>query len=394
MSCNPMLLTFVFAVKAILLFIYESVNDIFLYGSLPDDPSFLRNEVIRSEIHNLNGPCHSDLAYDLLKESVVAIGGPFAKLGSVRCHGRIPKIIWVTMRNISYGGFPKHLNQIFWNHKDWIPVAVDDHYQRRFMEVAYANTSILRVYNAINPQLGAARADLWRYAALYMMGGVYIDFDSSFRRHLQHAILENDSFVFATERNDFPMCYNRLLASTKEFSFLESAFVEDPERYFFFGNKDLVQWLMISEPKHSLLNETLHNIVSLARGIRYGLPVLLNKETHWDVKNGVVCMTGPAMLTVTLREMVTKLKHLGRARRDELSSSGPSQNESSLVTGDDGDDNANYDNDDEIAAALHVRYVGSDWSILDASFKALSAKPDPRHYEKVLKNKSVPLLVH
>ena len=29
-----------------------------------------------------------------------------------------------------------------------------------------------------NPALGAAKADLWRYAVLYAVGGVYIDVDA------------------------------------------------------------------------------------------------------------------------------------------------------------------------------------------------------------------------
>ncbi|RYY75949.1 hypothetical protein EON63_18875 [archaeon] len=37
------------------------------------------------------------------------------------------------------------------------------------------------VYDLINPLVGAARADVWRYAVLYTYGGVYLDDDSDMK---------------------------------------------------------------------------------------------------------------------------------------------------------------------------------------------------------------------
>lgn len=45
----------------------------------------------------------------------------------------------------------------------------------------YPNTSLLWAYNMINPRARIATADIWRYAALYALGGFYLDDDASFQ---------------------------------------------------------------------------------------------------------------------------------------------------------------------------------------------------------------------
>ena len=47
-----------------------------------------------------------------------------------------------------------------------------------FMQETFPNTSLLWAYHQIHPMCGAAKADIWRYAVLFVFGGVYIDDDS------------------------------------------------------------------------------------------------------------------------------------------------------------------------------------------------------------------------
>ena len=46
------------------------------------------------------------------------------------------------------------------------------------MQETFPNTSLLWAYHQIHPMCGAAKADIWRYAVLFVFGGVYIDDDS------------------------------------------------------------------------------------------------------------------------------------------------------------------------------------------------------------------------
>ena len=52
-------------------------------------------------------------------------------------------------------------------------------------------------YNAINPKLGAAKADVWRYAVMWCYGGFYMDYDSDFTVLLDDAILPTDTLLVA-----------------------------------------------------------------------------------------------------------------------------------------------------------------------------------------------------
>jgi mannosyltransferase OCH1-like enzyme len=52
-------------------------------------------------------------------------------------------------------------------------------------------------YNAINPKLGAAKADVWRYAVMWCYGGFYMDYDSDFSVLLDDAILPTDTLLVA-----------------------------------------------------------------------------------------------------------------------------------------------------------------------------------------------------
>lgn len=49
------------------------------------------------------------------------------------------------------------------------------------MNTTFANTGINWAYNVINPLIGAARADIWRYCVLYLHGGLYLDDDSDIK---------------------------------------------------------------------------------------------------------------------------------------------------------------------------------------------------------------------
>lgn len=64
-------------------------------------------------------------------------------------------------------------------------------------------------------QVGAARADLWRYAILYKRGGIYLDIDSDLRAPLDELIGPSDDMIVTREGNPGLFCQWVLIASAQ-----------------------------------------------------------------------------------------------------------------------------------------------------------------------------------
>ncbi|WP_443936976.1 glycosyltransferase family 32 protein [Pedobacter sp. MW01-1-1] len=86
------------------------------------------------------------------------------------------------------------------------------------------NNETYQLYKKIN--IGAAKADFFRYAVLYKQGGVYLDIDSAIKGKLSNFIHPEDVAVISKERN--------------------------PDMY--------VQWGLVYEPGHPFLEKTLELI--------------------------------------------------------------------------------------------------------------------------------------
>jgi mannosyltransferase OCH1-like enzyme len=61
------------------------------------------------------------------------------------------------------------------------------------------DTDIIKAYNAL--QIGAAKADFWRYLILYKNGGAYIDIDSCFNFPLDTILKDTDNALISRENN-------------------------------------------------------------------------------------------------------------------------------------------------------------------------------------------------
>jgi len=103
-------------------------------------------------------------------------------------------------------------------------------------------------------QIGAAKADFFRYALLYKKGGVYLDIDSSIKKPLREFLTEDDAAVISFEKN------NRLY----------------------------VQWALIYSAGHPFLERTLELVLE---------NIAANKHPH-DVHQ----MTGPTVYTKAINE--------------------------------------------------------------------------------------------
>jgi inositol phosphorylceramide mannosyltransferase catalytic subunit len=111
---------------------------------------------------------------------------------------------------------------------------------------------IFELYKKIN--IGAAKADFFRYAILFKKGGVYLDIDSLLLKKLDDVILPVDCAIIALEDN----------------------------------LQHYVQWAMIFEAGHPFLEKTLEIVINNLKENKY----------PYDVHE----MTGPKAYSLAIRE--------------------------------------------------------------------------------------------
>lgn len=111
---------------------------------------------------------------------------------------------------------------------------------------------VFELYSRLN--IGAAKADFFRYAVLYKKGGVYVDIDSGINSRLDDFISPDDLAIITREG--------------------------DPTLY--------AQWALIYSPGHPFLKKTIEMVLSNIRE---------NKYPH-DVHR----MTGPTVYTLAIDE--------------------------------------------------------------------------------------------
>lgn len=148
---------------------------------------------------------------------------------------------------------------------------IHDHYGER----------VVRIYESISPSYAAARADLFRYLALYQTGGVYLDMKSLTRRPLDDVLRADDVYLLSHWRDDredhFPgWGLHREL---------------DHRR---FG--EFQQWFIAAAPGHPFLKAVIER-------------VLHNVESYYSSLHGtgayaVFRVTGPIAYTLAIEPIV------------------------------------------------------------------------------------------
>lgn len=107
-------------------------------------------------------------------------------------------------------------------------------------------------------QIGAAKADFWRYLVLYKYGGVYLDLDSFVATALDNFILNSDRSVITRESN--------------------------PPHF--------VQWCLICESQHPILKHTIQEVL---------------KKIHENNENRLNYLTGPPVMSEAIEKTYRKL---------------------------------------------------------------------------------------
>lgn len=180
----------------------------------------------------------------------------------------IPKIIHQTG---PYMMFPDHVEDLKKLNPGWEYRFYTDLDCRRFISEHY-NSEVWRAYEQINPSYGAARADLFKYLVMEVMGGVYLDIKSTATKPLDEILLPSDKYLLSHWTGKKCRGWGKY-----------------PE----LGPKgEYQQWFIVSEPDHPFLDRAisrvLHNIHSY------------KPETFGVGKMGTLRTTGPIAYTLAI----------------------------------------------------------------------------------------------
>jgi len=135
--------------------------------------------------------------------------------------GKIPHVIYQTCKD------KKTLNpQLASNIKAWKQLnptyrheLYDDNECKEFLKKHF-DPKVLKAFNKLRP--GAFKADLWRYAILYIHGGIYADIDMNPFKPVDSILGENYNFISVKERQNKYGIFQAFMACSPRLPFLKS----------------------------------------------------------------------------------------------------------------------------------------------------------------------------
>lgn len=114
---------------------------------------------------------------------------------------RIPPIIHQTYPRLTLPeGLQRNVEELIAANPRWKHRLYDDQAIEDFISAHYP-AEVLQSYLRIKPDYGAARADLFRYLAIYRLGGVYLDIKSRFTRPIDDVLRGDEQYVISRWRN-------------------------------------------------------------------------------------------------------------------------------------------------------------------------------------------------
>lgn len=168
----------------------------------------------------------------------------------------IPKIIHQTFKTQQLPFITRwHINHFRKKNPEYKYEFYDDERIEAFFEEAF-EPDVFKCYKKLN--IGAAKADMFRYAILYKKGGIYLDIDSGINDKLDSFIRPDDTAIITLEGH--------------------------PSFY--------AQWALLYQANHPFLKKTLQKIVE---------NISLNKYP-----NNVHSMTGPGVYTQAINECLAE----------------------------------------------------------------------------------------
>lgn len=148
---------------------------------------------------------------------------------------KIPQTIFQTFKtnNVPPGMYKAAMSWVD-NNPDYAYSFSDDADCRSLIQQHF-DANVLLTYDKLN--VGAFKADLWRYCALYVHGGVYADLDTVSKCPLQDIINEEDEFISVFAGAVSGGIFNAFICSIPGHIFLKRA-IEEAVRRVLFGGAD------------------------------------------------------------------------------------------------------------------------------------------------------------
>jgi hypothetical protein len=159
----------------------------------------------------------------------------------------IPRILWQTTRDRTQirPELAACIAKLQDTNPTWEHRLFDDARQLEFLQ-AVCSERFLRAYARIQPRYGAARADLFRYVAVYLHGGAYLDLKSGTTRPLETILRPDDRFILSQWDNGpdgmFPGVGTR--KTLRDIS-----------------GGEYEQWFVIAQPGHPFLAAVLERVL-------------------------------------------------------------------------------------------------------------------------------------
>lgn len=179
----------------------------------------------------------------------------------------------------------ENVSKISRTNKNWKVMFFDDAGIVKFLREEYSD-AVVSAFLRIDSSYGAARADLFRYLALYKLGGAYIDIKSSIDQPLDSWIKPEDEFIIAQW-------------SSEHLSRFPGTGVHRKINHVEGG--EYLNWFMFSRREHPFLR---HTIDSVLKNLREYSPFL-----HGLGKRAALNATGPVAFTLAVNSIINDHPH-------------------------------------------------------------------------------------
>lgn len=190
---------------------------------------------------------------------------------------QIPRLIHQTYPNgVLPDALRRNVEDLIAANPGWEHRLYDDDAIEHFISDHYP-AEVLQAYRRIKPEYGAARADLFRYLAVYRLGGVYLDIKSRFTRPIDEVICGDEQYVISGWRNGEGEPHQ--------------GFGLQPDLAHL-ARGELQQWHVIAAPGHPFLRAVIIRVLSNIDGYR----------PWWNGvgRIGVFRLTGPIAYTLAI----------------------------------------------------------------------------------------------
>lgn len=199
----------------------------------------------------------------------------------------IPRLIHQTWpnRNSLPEPIQQNIERLQQLNPDWVHKLYFDADIEAFIGGCYGK-SMLAAYRSINPEYGAARADLFRYLCVYHFGGIYLDSKSTVVLPLGEVIRPEDRYLIG-QWNHSPESPFRGWGMHRPIAHVRGG--------------EYQQWHVTASPGHPFLREVI-------------LRVLSNLRNYWPHRRatgqrGVLVLTGPIAYTLAIHPVLDKYPH-------------------------------------------------------------------------------------